>query len=430
MSSLKSLFFIAVLAAAASGVYVALNKSNTESPVPPGVCQGYTGPPKIQMPTAQGAAGQFPSNASSGSRTSPAMPGFPSFSMNAPAAAASTAGPTPPPGDLAPPFVPPSAPPSVPPAVIGASGYPSAPGAPPAAPAPSSSAFGAPSSVAGGAAESSGSKMSSLSLRSDVPGGNAPAASTAMVPAATDPAAPSQPKGPSAGVESLMKNVESKLDEGRLADAHLMLSSLYGTSEVPPEHARQMTRLLDQMAATVIYSRQHLLEAPYRVQPGDTLERLADSHNVPPQLLARINGIRDSQSLTPGRELKMIRGPFSALIDLDRRELTLMLNGRYAGRFPIVAGADQPKLEGVYAVRDKRANPVVEGPGGAAPPRDPASQPGKLWIDLGNQISIQGTADPRSAGPTGDRGSICVGNQDMEDIFGILSVGSRVVIQR
>ena len=44
-------------------------------------------------------------------------------------------------------------------------------------------------------------------------------------------------------------------------------------------------RLLDQMAGVAIYSRQHLPEPPYQVQPGDTLERIAEALNVPALLL-------------------------------------------------------------------------------------------------------------------------------------------------
>jgi hypothetical protein len=206
----------------------------------------------------------------------------------------------------------------------------------------------------------------------------------------------------------------AKLDQDRVAEAHLLLSSLYGNPTLPPNEAREVTRMLDQMAATVIYSRQHWLEPACRVQAGDTLDRIAARYDVPPQLLARINGIRDPQNLSPGRELKVVRGPFSALVDLGRLELTLMLQQRYAGRFAIGLGMGFPKAEGTFFVRDKRQGQAT----------------GKLCIDLGNQVLIEGAADPRAIGRTDGRGAISLGDQDMEDVFGILSVGSRVVIQR
>ena len=236
-------------------------------------------------------------------------------------------------------------------------------------------------------------------------------------PPAQDP--PSQIK-----VESVMQSVDSLLDDGRLAEAHLRLSSLYGNPAVPPDYAKELTRLLDQMAATVIYSRQHLIEPAYKVQSGDSLERIANQYSIPTQVLAKINGIRDPQTLTAGRELKVIRGPFDAQVDLTRLEMTLMLQGRYAGRFPISIGNENPNLDKTFIVRDKQTS--ADGLSDTAASRSP----GKYWIDLGGQVSIQNANDVRA----GDRGGagvvIRLGDRDMEDIYGILSVGSRVVIQR
>jgi LysM repeat protein len=236
-------------------------------------------------------------------------------------------------------------------------------------------------------------------------------------PPPQDTAAPVQDTAPSGKLDTLMKTVESSMHAGQWAEAHLLLSSIYGDPRISPEQAQQVTRLLDQMAATVIYSRQHLLEQPYRVQLGDTLERIAERYNVPPQLLAKINGIRDPRSLTPGRELKVIRGPFSAFVDLGKRELTLMVQGRYAGRFTIDVRTDPGALAGTYMVRSKNL--------GTSPGGTPA--PGTFVIDLGNAVKIVSLG---SAAYTGPPSPIQMAPRDMEDVFGILSVGSRVVIQR
>ena len=225
--------------------------------------------------------------------------------------------------------------------------------------------------------------------------------------------------------------MQKKLDEGRLPEAHLALSSLYDNPDLSQAQARQVTELLDQLAGTVIYSRQHFLEQPYLVRPGDTLEQIADRYNVPPLLLARINGIRQNMPLEPGQELKVVRGPFNAVIRLEKHELTLMVDGRYAGRFAVGVGCDQPKLEGTYIVREKNANPPYRGPDGiTVPGGDPRNPLGKLWIGLSTNIGLHGTVDPQNIGRDDNRGNICLADRDIDDLYGILSVGSRVVIQR
>jgi hypothetical protein len=225
-------------------------------------------------------------------------------------------------------------------------------------------------------------------------------------------------------VNALLRAATMEYDRGQMAEALQLLSPLYGSLDVPPEMTRNINEILDRMAGVVIYSREHRLEKAYQVQPGDTLERIAEAYNVTPTLLARINGIREGQALQPGRDLKVVRGPFSALVSLKRMELTLMLQDRYAGRFQIGTGLDHPPVEGIYAVREKVPN---------RPPEDNIAgmNPwGRLWIGLGNQIAIHGTNDARGIGQTNNRGSICLSDRDIDDVYGILSVGSKVVIQR
>jgi hypothetical protein len=241
---------------------------------------------------------------------------------------------------------------------------------------------------------------------------------------------------------AFMDAVQKELEAGKLAEAHLALSKLYGNPDLPPEQAKQITDLLDRLAGTVVYSRQHYLEPAYTTQQGDTLERVAQKYNVPWQLLARINGLMPAgaamadastkdQPLPVDMSLKVIRGPFDAVVRLDKHELTLMLQDRYAGRFTVGVGRDQPKLDGNYTVRDKALSPAYYGPDGMnIGPNDPKNPLGSAWIGLTDRIGIHGVNDPQSIGRDDNRGSICVGDRDLQDLYGILSVGSRVTIMR
>lgn len=269
------------------------------------------------------------------------------------------------------------------------------------------------------------------SLLSGTKAGQTPAATYPPPDSASSPAASSLDNNFQGKFAEFMQAVQKKLDEGRLSEAHLILSSLYDNPDLPQSQARQLAEMLDQLAGTVIYSRQHFLEQPYIVRPGDTLDQIADKYNVPAILLARINGIRDPQQLEPGQELKVVRGPFNAVIHLDRHELSLMMEGRYAGRFAIGVGCDQPKLEGTYVVREKKINPPYRGPDSiTVPGGDPRNPLGKFWIGLSNNVGLHGTVDPQNVGRDDNRGTICLGDRDIDDLYGILSVGSRVVIQR
>jgi lipoprotein-anchoring transpeptidase ErfK/SrfK len=419
MNSLKTLFIVAVLGAVAYGVYVSINR-NPETPETTDVAPVWPEAPQVQMPGPGAAMPQYPPPAGAAADMAPPFssgptgtrPGGP-LAADAPTTAGGSA--------AAPPYASlgNTTPPTSAPSNGGSPLY------------PSSGDIGTSDNVASASAALGAASRQGPPGYGDTQG---PGANSLRGP--QGPPSDPLPGRPAQNVAeekymAFLQAVQMKLDEGRLDEALSALSSLYDNPNLPPDQAREITDLLDQLAGTVIYSRQHLLEQPYKVRPGETLEQIAEAYKVPPQLLAKINGIRDRQPLEPGRELKVVRGPFNALIDLDKYELTLMLGGRYAGRFAIGVGRDQPNLAGSYVVRNKIVNPGRDGRY-ASPGAGDADNgyPGGYWIDLGNQIGIHGTNDPQNLHRTGGRGSVCLGDRDIEDVFGILSVGSRVIIQR
>jgi hypothetical protein len=419
MNSLKNVVILAILGAVGYGVYVSLARNNADNGQPPSGAEGWPTAPKVELPSA----------------TATPPPGGMLAGSNSPAPA-SPAGVSP--GGTSLPLVPPAA---------------AAPGVvppPTAATAPPTSIFPAAAPPATGPTATLGVPMPPEAV-SAAPAAAAnpaqPFSATHNPLAATPAAAPASPANPAAGIvqskfAALMDAVQKSLDQGKYAEAHLALSALYGNPDLPAEQAGQINGLLAQLAGTVLYSRQHYLEPAYVVQPGDTLDRLSQKYSVPWQLLAKINGLvapdaantdttTKNLPLPIGMKLKVIRGPFEAIVHLDRHELTLMVQNRYAGRFAIGVGRDQPKLDGSYTIREKMLSPTYYGPDGVTlGPSDARNPLGGAWIGLSDRIGIHGTNDPRGIGRDDNRGTICVRNSDLQDLYGILSVGSRVTVMR
>lgn len=380
MNSLKNLFILAVLGAVAYGVYTSITKDSASTP-PPGVAEGWTGSLSVQMP-------------GSGAVAPPFEPGPSNLGVAAPPAAS----------------------PVVEPAPASAASATSA--APPWAtepsPSPPATAYPVPESASPATALSGGAAQ-------ETPAESAP----------SPPAPQPRPDEVRSEFTAFMETARTKLMENQLDEVHRVLTSWYGDPRLTPAEAAQLTDLLDQIAGTAIYSPlPNEFAQAYTVKEGDTLESIAGAYDIPWQLLAKINGISDPQSVQPGQQLKVVPGPFHAVIDLAKYELTLMIQDHYAGRFSIGVGQDQPDLEGTYVVRDKVLNPTYYGRDGEIEADDPRNPLGERWISLGDRIGIHGTNDPRNVGQTQSSGSICLGERDIEDIFDILSVGSRVVIRR
>ncbi len=449
MNTLKPMLIFAVLVGVCYGVYTRINHKPS-TPPPEAMVNWETTEPHVQLPEgAVGAAdnkspgplgnsfvaGAIPSGAAAGSGVGgggyfPSQTNFNPGPGAAPTqpdggqmAGDPQAGGWTPPVDGGPGAAPYDAPPQ------GALGGPG--GAAPLAGQGYDKSYGQPQGYGQDAGNgSAGPPGQDPGSYSQMPGGSDPGGFDPAARTGADSFDAGRAAGAMTPFGAALEEVRHELDAGRLSEAHYRLSRWYDDPNLTPQEQQRLNELLDQLAGTVIYSTQNLMEPACEVQQGETLERIAQRYNVPWQLLAKINGIEDPHSLRPGERLKVVRGPFSAVISLEKHTLTLMLNNAYAGRFPIGIGQDFPPPEGQYFVNDKLVDPIYYGPGRTIERGDPANPLGRRWLGLGGQIGIHGTNDPRNIGQTGVPGSISLADRDVDDVFDILSEGSKVVIRR
>lgn len=257
---------------------------------------------------------------------------------------------------------------------------------------------------------------------------------TAMVPVAAPTAVPAA--GGSSPYASTKPLIQSALERGELPRAHLLLTQFYGNRSLPAAEQEEINTLLSQLAGTVIYSGEHRLEPAYTVKPGETLEMIAQQYNVPWKLLAKINGAPTANAIQPGQKLKVMRGPFTAMVTLSAGELALQLDGRFAGRFDVVVPSLTALGDGEWVVESKLLTPSSHGitQVSTAPPltpptidralvlrnTSPTSPVGTITIGSGNTQVVPDTAAVH----------LKISQQAAEEIFDILSIGSRVITRR
>lgn len=251
-------------------------------------------------------------------------------------------------------------------------------------------------------------------------------ATSAPVGASASPEATRQASR--AAFERSWFNARELVENGKFAEALAELTAHYGNTDLAKEEQQQLQKALDSLAGRVIYSTEHYLEQPHVVRSEETLLDIASKYNVQWQLLQNINGVRDPYVLVPKTQLKIVRGPFRAEVSLQTSHLTLFVDKYYAGRFPVSIGRDPAPPPGAYSVRDKREGKEYYPPGGRTVAAGHAVNPyGLHWIDLGADVCIHGSAE-RDVSP--DYGCISLSPRDAADVFGILSLGSAVVVRR
>ena len=264
-----------------------------------------------------------------------------------------------------------------------------------------------------------------VSLEAEIPGADADGGTDTDAAPSTSASASSSTN---LGLANAIRTADNQYKDGQFKEALATLSLFYDTPNLSAGDRQQLLSRLDPLAREVIYSTRHLLEQPHRVRQNETLMEIAVRYEVPWQLLANINTIEDPVTVLPGTDLKVVRGPFRADVDLTQNELTLFLGDLYAGRFPIAVGSDPSPSPGTFTVLDKQsAKTFYNSVGSPVPPGNPKNPYGSMWLDLGNNLCLHGSPD--STTPTTD-GCISIAGNYAKDLYGILSQGSSVTIRR
>lgn len=230
----------------------------------------------------------------------------------------------------------------------------------------------------------------------------------------------------------VMKETQQLIANDKLSDALTRLTRIYDDQSMSASEQQQVNELLNQLAGVVIYSsKHHLLASPHRVSPGETLDVIAKQHNVPWEMLAKINGLTDPKQLPVGEFLKVVPGPFRAEVDLKKQRLTLFLRDQFAGTFDIVnLGSDSQYAAADLVVQKKSLNPSYSSASRqqSFERGDPNNPLGNFGIVLADGMMIHGHG---AQVPINDpRGSIRLSARDAEDVHDILSEGSTVKIRR
>jgi L,D-transpeptidase ErfK/SrfK len=243
---------------------------------------------------------------------------------------------------------------------------------------------------------------------------------TAVAPQAEAPAVDPE-------LASQLKTIDGFLEADDMLRAHRELSKIYWSK---PGWRSAIQQRIERTANAIYFdSRLHFVE-PYIVNANDQIAQIAKQYNVPWQYLAKLNRIDDPRKLRPGRKMKVIQGPFSAIVEADSFLLTIHAYGYFVRAYPIGIGKDNTTPLGKLAVLNKVVKPQYTDPHGrVVDPDDPQNPLGPRWLDLGNSYGIHGTIDPSSIGKAESRGCIRMRNPDVLEVFDMLGVGSEVSIR-
>ncbi len=173
----------------------------------------------------------------------------------------------------------------------------------------------------------------------------------------------------------------------------------------------------------------------YTVQPGDQLATIARKYQTPWELLAQINGINNPRGLKAWQKLKVVQGPFHAVVHKSSFTLDLYLQKTFVRSYRIaLARPGKVTPTGLWVIQDRmRAAPWTDPETGKTyQPSDPEYPLGPVWIPLKGisgdaqgqpSYGIHGTNDPASIGTASSSGCIRLRNPEAEELYSLLLPG-------
>lgn len=241
-------------------------------------------------------------------------------------------------------------------------------------------------------------------------------------------------------VASMLADAQNCINEGKIIVARNTLNDTLNMQMDPATREvvkNLMKNLADQWLFTRVIQLGDDLCTTYRVQSGDMLSSIAAKHKIPYQLIMKLNNIPSERALRSGQEIKVVNGPFHAVVYKSAYIMDLYLQNIYVKSYKIGIGKEEHETPvGLWRVKmgGKMIKPTWTDPdtGKTYHADDPDYPLGSGWIALdgidsrtrGIQgIAIHGTNEENTIGSKSSRGCIRLYNGELTEVYDLLEPG-------
>ena len=254
----------------------------------------------------------------------------------------------------------------------------------------------------------------------------------------------------SSAVRSLVESGERAMAAGKLVEARALLSKALlhpdsVKSDLPPVREKLAKINEDLVFSKKITASDPMVEQ-YTVVSGDALEKISRRRDLLTrwELIMRVNGISDPGALKIGQKLKLVRGPFHAVVSKSDYRLDLFWgspddpeNWIFVKSFTVGLGEGNGTPIGTFTIKNRMKNPSWKNPrtGEYFEANDPKNPIGEYWLGWTGQgaasvhvgFGLHGTIDPGSIGQQKSMGCLLKGDADIAMIWEFLSEQVSVV---
>jgi len=224
------------------------------------------------------------------------------------------------------------------------------------------------------------------------------------------------------------------LERGQLLEARRRLSRAF-EGRLSNEQRERIRNELTTISDKLIFSRTVAPGDPltklHEIASGESVYVLARRHKVTMDLLQQINELERPEFIRAGQRLKVIEGPFDAVIRKSQHRMDIFLKGQFIRSYRVGLGAGAGTPLGKWEVTTKLTNPEWTDPrsGRYYAADDPENPIGEYWIGLdciaGDCIGdsgygIHGTIEPESIGADMSMGCVRLLPDDIHEVHQLL----------
>ncbi len=256
-------------------------------------------------------------------------------------------------------------------------------------------------------------------------------------------------------VDTFLQRGRQDQQAGKLVQARQVLNAALLHREATPSQKALARALLTEINQTLVFSptvyEGDPLAEKYRVQSGDSLSRIVPRQGLAIHFhfLVRINGLKDANSLQLNQPLKLIRGPFHAVVDKSDYRIDIYAGDPpspgstgnadgaeegwlYIRSFNVGLGEGNGTPLGNFTIKNKEFNPAWRNPrtGEFYDRNDPNNPIGEHWLGLQgvdadsaghHGYGLHGTTEPDSIGRDMSMGCVRMAADDIATVWEMLT---------
>ena len=228
---------------------------------------------------------------------------------------------------------------------------------------------------------------------------------------------------------SLWEKAKAFEKKGSYLEARGVYESLLGDKTLG-DHAPRVRKAFEALNLKILFSPLATSDSLFHeVVPGDTLSGIAKKYGTTIELLQKSNHIK-GEKIYVGKKIKVSQARFSILVRKRRNTLTLLANGKPVKIYRVATGEKGSTPVGTFHVVNKLKNPTWFHAGLVLPPDSPDNILGTRWIGFDRPgYGVHGTTLPNTIGTQSSKGCVRMLNKDVEELYDILPLGTRVLVR-